>query len=141
MYRKIFACALTLLLGACQSRDRSASLILYNQSDRNIHYFLSCDSSYENLNFGQDRILKPGDSIRPYLLYGPEGKGPSKNTWVNAINLGDDSSLHVFFCYLDLKNDPNLRDSLFYLIVHRENFTVDSLERLHWKVVYHGAGR
>lgn len=135
MYRKIFVCAL-IFLAACQSRDRSASLTLYNESGREIHYYLSCDSSYENLKFGDDCILKPGDTVRPYLLYGPEGKGASKNSWVNAINLADDSCLHVFFCYLDLKDDPNLRDSLFFLIVHRESFTVDSLEKLHWKITY-----
>ena len=104
MCRKIFVSVLILYgLAGCQSYDRSSKLILYNKSDKVIHYFVSCDSSVENLRFAEDNVLKPGRDVRPYLLFGPEGKGPKK-PWVNAINLGDDSSLYVFFCYIDRKS-------------------------------------
>lgn len=127
---------LPLFLLGCQSRDRSVSLTLYNESHREVHYYVSCDSAYDKIKYGDDTRLPAGDSIRPYLLYGPEGKGPDKNTWVNAINLADDSCLHIFFTYIDLKDDPNLRDSLFLLIIRRMDLSVDSLQKLHWKVVY-----
>lgn len=130
------ACILLALLSACQSRDRSAKLVLYNRSHREINYYLSCDSAYEEIKFGDDTRLPAGDSIRPYLLFGPEGKGPDKNSWVNAINLADDSCLHIFFSYIDFQGDPNPRDSLFYLVIQRRDYTVDSLNKLHWKIEY-----
>ncbi|WP_133993666.1 hypothetical protein [Dinghuibacter silviterrae] len=121
---------------SCQSRDRSAKLVLYNRSNRTIHFYVSCDSAYTDFKYQDDSKLQPHDSIRPYLLFGPEGKGPDKNTWVNAINLADDSCLHVFFAYIDFQDDPNLRDSLFYLIVVRHDYSVDSLNKMHWKIEY-----
>src|SRR6185436_6909458 len=106
-----------LLLTGCQSYDRSANLKLINRSNRTIYYSVSCDSSYRDLELKSEYILKANDSVRPYLLYGPEGKGPNKNTWVNAINRADDTALHVFFFYIDFKDDKNLTDSLYHLII------------------------
>lgn len=125
-----------LLLAACQSYDRSAHLWLVNTTDMPIHYWVTCDSSIGDLEFKNQNILKPHDSIMPYLLWGPEGKGPDNNTWVNAINRADDSALHVFCMYIDLKDDPDLSDSLFYLIIKRSAFKVDSLEKMHWRIEY-----
>jgi hypothetical protein len=101
-----------------------------------VHYYVTCDSAFTDFKYQDDCQLKPGDSIRPYLLFGPEGSGPDKNTWVNAINLADDSCLHVFFAYIDFQGDPNLHDSLFYLIVVRRDYSVDSLKKLNWRVSY-----
>lgn len=120
----------------CQSWNRSANLVLYNRSDRPVYYSVSCDSSRNRIKLTDDNILKPGDSVRPYLLYGPEGGGPDKNPWINAINQGDDSALHVFFSFIDYKNDPNPGDSLFFLIVRRSDYKVDSLTKMKWKIVY-----
>jgi hypothetical protein len=101
-----------------------------------VNFYVSCDSAYDKIKFGDDTRLAPGDSVRPYLLYGPEGKGPNKNSWINAINLADDSCLHIFFSHIDFRGDPNPRDSLFYLIIQRRDYSVDSLQRLHWKIEY-----
>jgi hypothetical protein len=134
-HKKAYGLALFLLAG-CQSSDRSANLVLINRSDRVIHYWVTCDSSYKDLELKSDYKLMPHDSVRPYLLYGPEGKGPNKNTWVNAINRADDKALHVFYFYIDFKNDPNLTDSLYYLIIRRTDYKVDSLNLLNWRIEY-----
>ena len=135
LHKKAYGLALFLLAG-CQSSDRSANLVLINRSDRAIHYWVTCDSSYKDLELKSNYNLNPHDSTMPYLLYGPEGKGPNKNSWVNAINRADDSALHVFYFYIDFKNDPDLTDSLYYLIIRRSDYKVDSLNRLNWRIEY-----
>jgi hypothetical protein len=125
-----------LLLTGCQSYDRSANLILINRSGKTIYYSVSCDSSYRDLELKSNYILNPHDSIKPYLLYGPEGKGPEKNSWVNAINRADGNALHVFFFYIDFKNDDNPADSLYHLIIRRCDYKVDSLKKLNWRIEY-----
>jgi hypothetical protein len=130
---KKIAPVLWLFMISCQSWDRSAGLTLYNKSAKTIYYWASCDTTYANVKIDENSLL-PGDSVMPYLLYGPEGKGPDKNTWVNAINNGDDSALHIFCLYVDFVNDPNPRDSLFNLIIQRKDFSVDSLNKLNWKI-------
>jgi len=84
----------------------------------------------------RDYKLKPHDSVMPYLLYGPEGKGDNKNTWINAINRADDSALHIFFYYIDFRDDPNLHDSLYHLIIRRRDYKVRSLVDSGWRVAY-----
>jgi hypothetical protein len=84
---------------------------------------------------GKNRLL-PGDSVKPYLLYGPEGQGPDKNPWVNAINNGDDSALHIFCLYVDFENDDDPGDSLYNLIMMRYQYTADSLKSLNWRIKY-----
>jgi hypothetical protein len=125
-----------LLLTGCQSYDRSANLTLINRSGKPVYYWVSCDSSYRDLELKSDYLLKAHDSIKPYLLYGPEGKGPDKNSWVNAINRADDSALHIFYFYIDFKNDKNPSDSLYQLIIRRYDYKVDSLNKLRWRIEY-----
>jgi hypothetical protein len=125
-----------LLLAGCQSFDRSANLTLINRSGKPVYYWVSCDSSYRDLELKSDNLLKAHDSIKPYLLYGPEGKGPDKNSWVNAINRADDTALHVFFFYIDFKDDKNLTDSLYHLIIRRFDYRVNALNQLHWRIEY-----
>jgi len=125
-----------LLLTGCQSFDRSANLTLLNRSNKPVYYWVSCDSSYRDLELKSDNLLKAHDSIKPYLLYGPEGKGPNKNSWVNAISRADDTALHVFFFYIDFKDDKNLTDSLYHLIIRRFDYKVDALKKLNWRIEY-----
>jgi hypothetical protein len=125
-----------LLLTGCQCYDRSANLTLINRSGKPVYYWVSCDSSYRDLELKSDYLLKAHDSTKPYLLYGPEGKGPDKNSWVNAINRADDSALHIFYFYIDFKNDKNPSDSLYHLIIRRYDYKVDSLNKLRWRIEY-----
>ena len=125
-----------LLLTGCQSYDRSANLTLINRSGKPVYYSVSCDSSYRDLELKSNYILQAHDSIKPYLLYGPEGKGPEKNSWVNAINRADGSALHIFFFYIDFKNDENPADSLYHLISRRFDYKVDALNKLNWRIEY-----
>ena len=125
-----------LLLTGCQSYDRSANLKLINRSNRTVYYSVSCDSSYQDLQLKSEYILKPNDSARPYLLYGPEGEGPNKNTWVNAINRADGKSLHVFYFYIDFRNDENRADSLYHLIIRRFDYSAGHLDSLGWRLEY-----
>jgi len=107
--KKLFP-AICILLTCCQSWDRTPGLTLYNKSDKTIYYWASCDSGFENI-YVKNNILKPGDSVMPYLLYGPEGKGPNKDPWINAINSGDDSALHIFCLYVDFTHDHDFTDT------------------------------
>jgi len=125
------------LLAGCQNYDRSARLWLINRTNHPIYYWISCDSSFQDIQMSKDYRLKPQDSVMPYLLYGPEGKGDNKNTWINAINRADDSALHVFFYYIDFRDDPNLGDSLYHLIIRRRDYKVRSLVDSGWKVSYY----
>jgi len=125
-----------LLLTGCQSYDRSSDLTLINRSSKPVYYSVSCDSSYQDLELKSNYILNPHDSIKPYLLYGPEGKGPEKKPWENAINRADGSALHVFFFYIDFKNDDNPADSLYHLIIRRFDYKVDALKKLNWRIEY-----
>jgi hypothetical protein len=125
-----------LLLAGCQSYDRSPGFTLINRSDKLIRYWVSCDSAFKDMQMKNENRLKPHDSIMPYLLWGPEGKGPDKNPWVNAINRGDDSALHVFYYYVDYDGDPDRSDTLYHLIMRRCDYTVDSLVKLKWRVEY-----
>jgi hypothetical protein len=133
--RKWCSIALLLLIG-CQSYDRSANLTLINRSDKAVYYWVTCDSSYPDLQLKSDYLLKPHDSARPYLLYGPEGKGPDRNTWINAINRADDSALHIFYYYIDFEKEKAAHDSLYPLIIRRFDYRVDSLTKLHWRLEY-----
>jgi hypothetical protein len=123
-------------VASCQSYDRSANLWLINQSEHPIYYCVTLDSSFQDMDLNRRYRIKPHDSVRPYLLYGPEKQGPSKNSWVNAINRADDSALHVFFYRINFKRDPNRGDSVFDLIIRRGDYRVKSLENSGWKVVY-----
>jgi hypothetical protein len=125
------------LLVGCQAYDKSAHFVLANRSDHPIYYYVTCDSAFKDFFMGHDYILKPHDSVMPYLLYGPEGKGPNKSTWINAINRADDSALHVFLYYIDYKNDADLTDSVYRLIIHRYDLRVDSLVKLNWRLECH----
>jgi hypothetical protein len=133
--KKVYGLALFVLAG-CQSSDRSANLVLINRSDRSIHYWVTCDSTFKDLELKSAYVLNAHDSTRPFLLYGPEGKGPEKNPWVNAINRADDRALHVFYYYIDYKNDPDPSDSLYPLIIRRADYKVDSLDQLNWRIEY-----
>ena len=95
------------LLAGCQSYDRSAHLVLLNRTDHPVYYWVSCDSNFSEITFSSNYLLKAHESVMPYLLYGPEGKGSNKNTWINAINRADDSALHVFYYYVDFKDHPD----------------------------------
>jgi endo-1,4-beta-mannosidase len=125
---------LWLFLIGCQSWDRTPGLTLYNKTGQTIYYWASCDTTYSYIKIDKSNTLPAGDSVQPYLIYGPEGKGPDQNPWVNAINSGDDSALHVYCLYVDFVNDPNPYDSLFNLVIKRNDFRVDSLRKLNWKV-------
>ena len=134
---KIFIWGSFLLLGfsSCQSWDQRLTLI--NKSEHTIFYWVTCDSSYKNIQLRQENKLLPDQSIKPYLLYGPEGKGPEKNPWVNAINLAADTSLHIFCYYVDLLNDLNGNDNLVDMKIKRLDLKVDSLNKLGWVVRYY----
>jgi hypothetical protein len=137
MSKIILICVSCLIVvGGCQSYDRSANLWLVNRSDHPIYYWMTLDSSYWHMELNRSYKIMPQDSVRPYLLYGPEGDGPDKNKWVNAINRGDDSALHVFFYHINFNRDPNRGDSIFDLIIHRRDYRVKSLEKAGWKVEY-----
>lgn len=130
---------LLLLMGVlgvmgCQSYDRSAHFLLVNKTGIDIHYWVSCDSAVQHLEMKTENRLAAHDSIMPFLIFGSEGKGPDKNTWVNAINRADDSALHVFYFYMDLKNDPDLRDTMYRMVIKKGAYRVDSLEKLHWRI-------
>jgi hypothetical protein len=127
--------ALLLMMG-CQSYDRSANLTLINRSDKPVYYWITCDSTIQDMELKSELLLKAHDSAKPYLLYGPEGNGPDRNSWVNAINRADDSALHVFYYYIDFKKDRNLRDSLYPMIIQRFDYKVDALSRLGWRLEY-----
>ena len=127
---------LLFLLAGCQSYDRSAHLVLVNGTDDPIYYWVSCDSSFSDMNFNSIYMLKAHDTVMPYLLYGDEGKGPNKNTWINAINRADDSALHVFYYYIDFKHRPARADSPFRLMIRRCDYTADSLESMGWRLTY-----
>jgi hypothetical protein len=125
-----------LLFIGCQSYDRSANLTLLNRTDKAVYYWVTCDSSYEDLQLKSEYLLKPRDSARPYLLYGPEGEGTDKNPWVNAINRADDTALHIFFYYIDFKKDRRARDSVYPLIIQRFDYKVAELNGLGWRIEY-----
>jgi hypothetical protein len=127
---------LLFLLAGCQNYDRSAHLVLLNRSDHPVYYWVTCDSSFRDMALSSSYVLKAHDSVRPYLLYGPEGKGPNRNSWINAINRADDSALHVFYYYIDFRHDPDLGDSLFHLIIRRCDYRADSLVTLGWRLEY-----
>ena len=122
-------------LMSCQSYDQSAHFWLVNHSDHAVYYWLTCDSSYRNLVLNKDYRLKAGDSIQPYLLYGPEGEGDSANKWINAIKLADDTALHIFYYYIDYDHHPNANDSVYPLVIRRCDYKIDTLQRLRWRVV------
>ncbi|HET6253621.1 MAG TPA: hypothetical protein VFE32_06090 [Puia sp.] len=131
------SCWIWLVLSAgCQSYDRSANLWLVNRTNHLVYYWLSCDSAYPDMQMNHSYKLKAHESVQPYLLYGPEGNGPNKNSWINAINRADDSALHIFFYYIDYKEHGDRRDSVFKMIIKRYDLRVDSLIRLGWKVEY-----
>lgn len=125
-----------LLLAGCQSYDRSVNFTIVNHSGKPVYYWVTCDSAYRDLQLKSENLLKPGDTIMPYLLWGPEGKGPTKNPWINAINRGDDNALHVFYFYVDFDRHQESDDSVYHLIVRRCDYKVDSLVKLNWKVEY-----
>ena len=134
--RKSYWAALLLLMTSCQSYDRSADLTLINRTDKAVYYWVTCDSSYQDLELKSEYLLKPHDSAKPYLLYGPEGQGQNKNPWINAINRADDSALHIFYYYIDFKKDRKPRDSVYPLIIQRFDYRVKTLSDLNWKVEY-----
>jgi len=123
------------IVGSCISYDRSANLWLINRSDHSIYYWISCDSSFRDIELSRSYEIKAHESVRPYLLFGPEGEGPN-STWVNAINRADDSALHVFFYRINFNRNPNRGDSVYDLTLRRCDYRVDSLEKLGWKVEY-----
>ena len=127
---------LLLVLAGCQSHDRSAHLVLVNTTNAPVYYYVTCDSSYQDLAFNSIFLLKPHESVRPYLLYGAEGEGPNKNTWNNAINLADDSALHVFFYYIDFEHRPRPGDSLFRFVIRRFDYKAGTLDSLGWRLTY-----
>lgn len=133
--RKTYWAALLLLIG-CQSYDRSANFTLINRTNKPVYYWVTCDSSYQDLEMKSEYLLKPHDSVRPYLLYGPEGSGPEKNSWVNAINRADDSALHIFYYYIDFKKNKDHRDSLYPLIIQRFDYRVKDLTDSGWRIQY-----
>ena len=99
------------VVGSCISYDRSANFWLINLSDHSIYYWISCDSSFRDIELSHSYKIRAHESVRPYLLFGPEGEGPSDSTWVNAINRADDSALHVFFYRINF--NPYRGDSVF----------------------------
>jgi hypothetical protein len=125
---------LWLCLTGCQSWDRTPGLWLYNNTGRTIYYYASCDTNFTFDKFEKSNKLAAGDSTQPYLLYGPEGKGPDDNPWVNAINSGDDSALHIYSIYIDTTNDTNRYDTAFRLIIKRDDYTVKALRDSSWRV-------
>ncbi|MBN9382189.1 MAG: hypothetical protein J0H74_15580 [Chitinophagaceae bacterium] len=133
--RKSCWAALLLLIG-CQSYDRSANLTLTNRTNKPVYYWVTCDSSYQDLEMKSEYLLKPNQTVKPYLLYGPEGNGPEKNSWINAINRADDSALHVFYYYIDFKKNRDHRDSVYPLIIRRFDYKVDTLSKMNWRLEY-----
>jgi hypothetical protein len=124
------------LLAGCQSFDRSANLWLFNRTDHPVYYWITCDSSFRDMEMKREYRIKAHDSVKPYLLYGPEGEGPNKSSWVNAINRADGKALHVFYYYIDFDGDADLGDSLYHLIIRRGDYRVDSLVNWGWRVEY-----
>lgn len=128
----------SLLLGmfsSCQSWDQELTLI--NKSDKQIYYWVTCDSSYANIEIHDENQLKPNESIQPYLLFGPEGKGPKKNKWENAINWSDDSALHIFCFYLDSINYIGGNNNRITMPIKRYDLKAATLDSLHWSVTYY----
>jgi hypothetical protein len=125
----LFICCIV----GCQSYNRDANFTIINNSARLINYWVSCDSSFEHIQFRKENRLKVGDSIQPYLIYGPEGKGQSDTAWINAISQADDTALHVFCWYVDFSNHT---DCFYQMCIKRYDFKLDALRAMKWRMVY-----